>query len=153
MTTTCHLSVQQSHPRVRVLACESLGRAAALPAIADILDATTSARIPASVAAMAITRMVPRRADLLLNYEITDAPHTTQLVIELVGTLNLIDGRAAMEKCLSDPLPEIRVAALRTLGRLGHPASTSALENFAPLSPEEAVALAEARNGVLGALQ
>jgi HEAT repeat protein len=135
---------------VRSLACEALGRAAALDAIPALLAATGSGRrqLPPAMTMMAITRIRPQHAELLLGPAAALAVSVQLLAVELVGVLNLTDGRRAIEGALSHPAPALRIAALHTLAQLGLPSSLPALTEHRAIEAPEQEALTSARTAL-----
>lgn len=124
---------------VRALAARALGRAAVVSTLPSLLKhmGSGSRSVPRAVAMMAITRMAPRSANPFFQV-LPKADHTTAaLLVSLVGQLNLVDGRARLEHLLSDPRPQVRLAALKALGELGMPSSIAALEGFRASSDRE----------------
>ncbi|WP_029068005.1 HEAT repeat domain-containing protein [Jonesia quinghaiensis] len=131
---------------VRALAARALGRAAALDSLPALLEHTGNGprSIPEPVAMMAIMRMAPRSANPFFNVLPKVKTDTAAFLVRLVGSLNLIDGRARLEHLLRDPRAEVRLAALGSLGNLGMPTSLRALEDYVPTSEAEEVARRQA---------
>lgn len=131
---------------VRALAARALGRAAALDSLPTLLEHTGSGKrsVPEPVAMMAIMRMAPRSANPFFHALPQVDTQTAAFLVRLVGSLNLIDGRARLEHLLKDHRPEVRVAALKSLGDLGMPTSIAALKDYVPQSESEEAAQQQA---------
>lgn len=132
---------------VRSLACGALGRAAAIESIPGLLAATGLGRrqLPPAMTMMAIIRMTPPSAEVLLAPAVGLAVSVQVLALELIGALNLTDGRPAVERFLAHPEPALRTAALRTLAQLGLPSSAEVLAQHQATGEDELAALTAAR--------
>lgn len=132
---------------VRSLACEALGRAAAVESIPALLAVTGPGQnqLPPALTMMAITRMKPQSAHSVLAPSEKLGLEARTLAIDLTGILNLTDARAALEASLSDPDVAIRIAALDALARLGLPSTARAIERHRATDAREREALENAR--------
>ncbi len=132
------------HRNVRLMAAGALGRSASIASLPALLRRTGEGRrdIPTAVTAMAVLRMSPRTAAPLVAELATASDSTRAFLLEVIGTLNLIDGRGALEDHLTSPHEASRVASLRALGRLGIPRSVAVVRGHVPSSEPESHARA-----------
>ncbi len=127
------------HRNVRLMAAGALGRSASITSLPTLLRRTGEGRhdIPTAVTAMAVLRMSPRTAAPLVAELPAASDSTRPLLLEVIGTLNLLDGRRALEEHLTSPHEASRVAALGALGRLGVPMSLAVVrQHVASTEPE-----------------
>jgi HEAT repeat protein len=122
---------------VRRAAVRALGRtgsADAVPALLALLDAPHRTE-SAHYITLALLRIGPRAGLQLTTALRTHGPRGREAAAKVLGWLGETGAVEALERSLSDEVPEVRAAAVEALGRIGLPGSAPAMRVL--LGPDE----------------
>jgi HEAT repeat protein len=139
---------------LRSVAARALGRMGIAEAVGPLLDSLDHERpVPAGVVTMAMLHLGTPAEEPLRELGLThESTHARRISAELLGVRGSYSAVGALtDSAQHDDDPDVRVAAVGALGRIGHPHSVGVLVDcFAPDSPAPLTAAAARSLGQVG---
>ena len=117
------------HPRVRSGAARLLGYFGTAENAADVFAAIRENRLPPSVGAMSILRILPQDTALLEANLRAPSSAARRVAAMLIGALGREESAPKLHVALSDVDEEVRRSAAKSLGQLGLPESVPYLRD------------------------
>lgn len=145
------LLLEDPAPEVRVVAARALGRIGEMAAVEPLVASLDRVGPPQQVVAHALLGLGPAAERPMLDTLTTAGPHARATVVEVLGLSRALRSVPALVDLLwHDEVLEVRVRALRALGRIGSRAALRPL--LSASAPGEATPLRTVAARALGEL-